>query len=601
MKMIFELLILLSLLVSCSGGLPESNEEQKVLIFTHATIINTEGGAAKSGMTVVITGNRITDIKKSGKVHPSEEARVIDATGKFLLPGLWDMHAHWWDADYLPVFIANGVTGLRIMWGSPMHFKWREEIIAGTKLGPRLIIGSPIIDGPHPLWPGSISVSNENDAREVVRKFKTMGYDFIKTYQLLPSEAYYAIADESKKLGITFAGHIPAFISATEASDAGQICIEHLASMSMGILSACSGKEEELIKEREKAFEGVSNQPRTLSQLKAYRNYANQVLNTYDDEKASYLFTLFARNNTWQCPTLTCLKSYRYMDDNNFTNDPRMKYMPEAERESWELKNVPSVFSHTAEDWAVEKKNYQKEMEIVGIMNRAGVKFIAGTDVANPYCFPGFSLHNELSLFVQAGLTPLEALQTATYNAAEFLGQLDSLGTVEAGKIADLVLLDANPLEDISNTRKISAVVVGGKYYPRASLDEMLERIETLAAQKSIAEALLQIINEKDLQSAIAQYHDLKTNQFSLYDFRESELNNLGYQLLRMNKIPEAIEIFKLNAEAYPQSSNVYDSLGEAYMLSGDKEQAVKNYEKSLELSPKNANAVEMLKKLKTK
>jgi tetratricopeptide (TPR) repeat protein len=159
-------------------------------------------------------------------------------------------------------------------------------------------------------------------------------------------------------------------------------------------------------------------------------------------------------------------------------------------------------------------------------------------------------------------------------------------------------LLDANPLEDINNTRKISAVVVGGKCYAKTSLDEMLVRIETFADQKSIAETLLQTINEKDLQSAITQYHELKTTRFDFYDFRESELNTLGYQLLRMNKILEAIEIFKLNVEAYPQSSNVYDSLGEAYMVKCDRDQAIMNYEKSLELDPNNSDSVEMLKKL---
>ncbi len=504
MKEYIVLIIVGTSLISCSDSRPESNEGQKVLVFTHAAIINTSGGENLSDMTVVIKGGRITNIKKTEKSRFPEGTHVIDATGKFLIPGLWDMHAHWYDSDYLPIFIANGVTGLRIMWGNLMHLKWREEIINGIRLGPRLYIGSPIIDGPQPVWSGSVSVSNENDAREVVRKFKAMGYDFIKIYHLLPREAYYAIANESKKLGITFTGHLPISITAMEASEAGQICIEHLASGSIGILLACSVNEEELIKERNKAFEGVTNQPRSLSQLGAYRNYANKVLETYNDAKASSLFTLFAGNKTWQCPTLTVLRSYRYLDDKNFTDDPRMKYMPEAERKSWELKNIPSVASNTPEDWAVEKKIYNKELEIVGIMNRAGVKFIAGTDVANPYCFPGFSLHDELSLFVQAGFTPFEALQTATYNAAEFLGQLDSLGTVEVGKIADLVLLDANPLEDINNTRKITAVVVGGKYYPRTSLDEMLVRIEALAAQKSIAETLLQTINEKDLPAAIA-------------------------------------------------------------------------------------------------
>jgi tetratricopeptide (TPR) repeat protein len=177
----------------------------------------------------------------------------------------------------------------------------------------------------------------------------------------------------------------------------------------------------------------------------------------------------------------------------------------------------------------------------------------------------------------------------------------DSLGTVETGKIADLVLLEANPLEDIANTRKIAAVVVAGKYYSRSSLDEMLAKIEVLANQISIAETLLKTINGKGIQSAVEQYHNLKATQPDAYDFSEEELNSLGYQLLQMKKIKEATEVFKLNVEVYSQSYNVYDSLAEAYMVSGDKELAIKNYEKSLELNPKNSNAVKMLKKCKTK
>ncbi|MDZ7314468.1 MAG: amidohydrolase family protein, partial [candidate division KSB1 bacterium] len=360
--------------------------------------------------------------------------------------------------------------------------------------------------------------------------------------------------------------------------------------------------EEELYKEREKALKGISvQQPRTPAQLAEYRSFANKVLESYNDEKASVLFNLFVKNSTWQCPTLTCLRSYRYLDDKNFTNDARLKYMPKAKRESWELKNDPWVSPLTAEDWAVERKIFRSEVALVGAMHRAGVRILAGTDTQNPYCFPGFSLHDELGLLVEAGLTPMEALQAATYNAAEFLGQLDSLGTVEAGKIADLILLEANPLEDISNTKKIAAVVVGGKFYSRSALDEMLARIEMIANQKSIAEALLKTITEKDISSAIQQYHELKATQSDTFDFSESELNSLGYRLLSMKKIKEAIEIFKLNVEAYPHSSNVYDSLGEAYMVNGDSEMAIMNYEKSLELDPNNSNAVEMLKKLRAK
>ncbi len=366
----------------------------------------------------------------------------------------------------------------------------------------------------------------------------------------------------------------------------------------LGILLACSSKEEELYKTRAKAFEGVSLQPRTPSQLAAYRSYADKVLESYDDEKASALFALFARNSTWQCPTLTVLRSYRYLDDKNFTNDARLKYMPKERRESWELKNDPWVSPLTAEDWAVEKRVYQKELALVRAMRRAGVKLLAGTDSGNPYCFPGFSLHDELGLLAEAGLTPMDAMQAATYNAAEFLGMMDSFGTVETGKAADLVLLDADPIKDIANTQKIVALVLGGKYYPRSSLDEMLAKVEALASQVPIAEVMLKTILEKDISSAIQQYHELKATQPDVYDFREQQLYSLGYQLLNMNKIKEAIEIFKLNVKVYPQSSNVYDSLGEAYMLNGDRELAIKNYEKSLELDPKNTNAAEMLKKI---
>lgn len=585
--------------ISCARQKPA--ESQATLIFTHATIIDTAGGPNRTDMTIFITGDRITAIEKTGKVRAPQGAQVIDAKGKFLIPGLWDMHAHYFDSAYLSLFIANGVTGVRIMWGDPSDFKQREEIAKGSLIGPRMVIGSPLIDGPKPLWPGSIAVSNEVEARQVVRQMKEIGYDFIKVYSLLPREAYFAIADESRKLRIPFAGHLPSSIRAAEASTAGQRSIEHLSSEPLGILLACSSKEEELYKTREKAFEGVSQQPRTPSQLAAYRSYANRVLESYDDEKASALFAQFVQNGTWQCPTLTVLRSYRYLDDKNFINDARLKYMPKAKRESWELKNDPWVSPLTEEDWVIEKKVYQKERALVGAMHRAGVRLLAGTDTANPYCFPGFSLHDELGLLVEAGLTPMEALQAATYNAAEFLGQLDSLGAVETGKTADLVLLEANPLEDISNTKKIEAVVVGGKYYSRPYLDEMLAKIEILANQVPIAEAMLKTITEKDISSAIHQYHELKATQPDAYDFREQQLNSLGYQLLKMNKIKEAIEIFKVNVEVYPQSANVYDSLAEAYMTNGDKDLAIRNYERSLELDPKNTNAAEMLKKLKAK
>jgi len=573
---------------------------QATLIFTHATIIDTAGGPNKTDMTVVITGDCITDIKPSAQVRPAKGAQVIDATGKFLIPGLWDMHVHWYDARYLTLFIANGVTGVRQMWGFPDHFQWREEITKGLLLGPRQAIAGTPIDGPEPFYPGTISVGNENEARQAVRQVKESGADFIEVDRGLPREAYFAVADESRKLGIPFAGGVPYSVRAAEAAKAGQKSIEYLGDVSSGILLDCSNKEEELRKEGEKAAEGFSlRRSRTRSQLEALRKQQEMIFETYDAGKAAALFALFVENDTWQCPTLTVQRGLSYMDDKNFTNDPRLKYMPKARIEFWDPKTNPFVSSNTAEDWAMRKKVFSKKLEIVRPMRRAGVKFIAGTDLANPYCFPGFSLHDELGLLVEAGLTPMEALQAATYNAVELLGLRDSLGTVEANKIADLVLLEANPLEDIGNTRKIAAVVVNGKYYPKPALNEMLAKIEVLASQTPIAEVMLKTITDKDISSAIKQYHELKAAQPDAYDFSEEELNSLAYKLFQMKKLKEAIEVFKLNVEVYPQSYNVYDSLAEAYMINGDRELAIKNYEKSLELNPKNSNAVEMLKKLK--
>lgn len=306
----------------------------------------------------------------------------------------------------------------------------------------------------------------------------------------------------------------------------------------------------------------------------------------------------FEKNQTWQCPTLTVLHSIAYLDDPSFTNDPRLKYMPRDIRVSWDPKTDFRLKTRTAEDWARSKKLFSKDAEIVGAMQRAGVKILAGTDTLNPYCLPGFSLHDELGLLVKAGLSPMEALQAATLNPARFMGKEKDFGTVETGKIADLVLLDANPLNDIANTKRIDAVVLGGKFFPRASLDGMLAKMEALANRKSIAEALLKTIQEQNVGAAIKQYHELKATQPTAYDFGEDELISLGYQLLEMKKFKDAIRVFELNVEAYPSSYNAYDSLGEAYMDDGDKDLAIKNYRKSLALNRANENAKKMLKQL---
>jgi tetratricopeptide (TPR) repeat protein len=593
MRRVTALLFVSALVCGLSLGQSSPQAPQKVLALTHVTVIDVTGGPALPDRTVMVTGNRITAIGASSKISGPKDAKVVDASGKFLIPGLWDMHVHWYERDYYSLFLANGVTGIRMMWGLPDHHQLRKEVEAGQFLGPRMVIASGIIDGPVPYWPSSISVHNAAEAREAVHKEKEQGADFIKVYSLLPREPYFAIADEAKKLGIPFAGHVPDAISAEEASDAGQRTMEHL----IGVLSACSSREKELLEAAQGDVADMLASGKPSFTGPRQRALRDAMLGSYDAEKASQLFSRFKKNGTWQCPTLTVLRSLAYRDQASFRDDARLEYMPYRIRGMWAGDNA-AIQGKSPEDYAFSKREFEKDLELVGAMNRAGVDIIAGTDVLNPFCFPGFSLHDELEMYVKAGLSPMEALRTATANPARLLGREKDLGTVETGKLADLVLLDANPLENINNIRKISALVYDGNYYPRETLDGMLAKVEALASRKSIGETLAKTIAAAGIDAAVKQYHELRTTQANAYDFSEDELNILGYRLLGTKKPKEAIAVFQLNVEAYPQSGNVYDSLGEAYMDNGDKEPAIANYRKSLQLNPANKNAEEMLKKL---
>ena len=467
------LLILVSVSQLVAQRLPV--KQPSSLAFVHVTVIDMTGASPKPDMTVVVTNNRISALGQTGKIRIPKGAQIVDATGKFLIPGLWDMHIHIKETERtFSLFIANGVTGVRNMGGNFQKlFEWREAIASGRLIGPRIVACGPVIDGPNPANPDhAIPVSNAAEGKEAVDFFKRNGADFVKVYDSVPRDAYFAIVREAKAQGLPFVGHIPNAITMTEASNAGQRSVEHLGTF----LEGSSIAETEL---RNWSSPPIKNRDFSVIPTRIAAR-GKRTLDTYSEQKAAQLLAVLIRNNTWQVPTLLAKQVNTFVDDISKAPDWHHKYVPASVREEWSPDKNFYFRYRTPEFIAYQKRLFQKEMEVVGEMNRAGVLIMAGTD-GGPYTVVGFGLHQELALLVKAGLTPMQALQAATVNPAKFLGESDTLGTIEQGKVANLILLEANPLENISNTERIETVVVNGRLFPRTVLRMMLANVEKAA------------------------------------------------------------------------------------------------------------------------
>jgi imidazolonepropionase-like amidohydrolase len=441
----------------------------QTLTITHANVINTVNGKIQSDATVVIHGNRITSVARTTGIKP-KAGRVIDAHGAYLIPGLWDMHTHvYFDSTaadgtdlVLPLFLVNGVTGVRDM-GSALDpvLHAREEIAAHRMFGPRMLVSGPMLDGPKSEYKAAIAIKTPEDGRKAVDMLKSRGVDFIKIQSGVPREAYFAIADETKKVGIEFEGHVPDAIRASEAVAAGQRTFEHL----IGIFEASSPDETKYL---------------------TGKKTVGMFLASYDPALEAGIIQLLAKNQVWQCPTLYWERGQWLVDAIDYTKDPDLGYAAHT----WVNKHWPAaqkgiLKTLDTDPLPIREKFVTHELEIVRKLHAANVPFLAGTDTpAGVDVLPGISLHLELQRFVAAGFTPLEALQTATLNPAKFINKLNDFGTVEPGRIADLILLEANPLEDIANTRKLAGVVTDGRYLSREDLTQLQVKLKKLAATK---------------------------------------------------------------------------------------------------------------------
>ena len=442
---------------------------QQSLLISDVHIVDVEKGQiSESLMDVLISEGRIRQIAPSGRIHVGKEVITHNAKKAFLIPGLWDMHAHpddpevWRmnpvakDRDLLmPQFVLNGVMGIRDMAGSlEVINEWRKKGKNGELLVPKIFAAGPLLDGPNPMWDGSIGISSPNHVKPVVDSLVDAGVDFLKVYSLLPRDIYFALAKYANEIDFPFVGHVPLEVTPSEASETGMKSEEHL----LEILLECSDKRETLVN-RTLDYSSVGE-----NRFDRYIYRKRVELESFNEDKARQIFETFAQNQTWHTPTLSMWQKNAWFEEERKADQDQFAYLPNYLKKYWTpAHNDHLKYRDNQAFIQLKRDEYQMYLRLTNLMHKAGVKLLAGTDVgANPLCWPGIGVHNELEELVRAGLSPSEALKTATIHPAEFLEISVDYGSIAEGKVADLVLLKANPLEDISAVREIVAVVQHG-------------------------------------------------------------------------------------------------------------------------------------------
>lgn len=440
------------------------------IVLTGGTVLPMNGSPAVSDAVVVIRGETIEAVRPAAGFEPPADARVVDARGGFVIPGLIDAHVHLMGPVLLEMFLVNGVTTIREMGNyEEQVLGMRADVAAGRLSGPRIVCVGPILDGEPPIWPFSRVVTTPEAAEKAVAALAEKKVDQIKVYSRLLPDPYAAILKAAKARGLKVVGHIPRGLNAREAAAAGQDGLEHL----YGIVEAVEG----LVIGKEK--------PTTIEELiDVHRRWGGEL----DAEECDGLARFLADRKVTVCPTLAVLDRIPRLRDPSFRRDPDLKYVPAWVKSFWEGSGRPEAGGRDApaEGLAALRRG---QHGFVARLRKAGVRVIAGTDTPNAWLIPGFSLHEELKQLVAAGYPAEEALAAATRVPAEFLGLADRVGTVEAGKVADLVVLDRDPRADIGATRSPRAVVARGKLWDRKRIEARLDEFAKEAAADAAAPA----------------------------------------------------------------------------------------------------------------
>jgi len=476
-KTVFLLGLPAAALLAAAAFRPAPPAKVYDLVINHVSVVDVASGRLRPNQSVAVAGGKIVHVGPAAQAH-YQARQTVDGTGRYLLPGLWDMHVHFRGGDSLAaankksltLYLAHGITTVRDCGGdlTPRIFAWRREEAAGTLAGPRLFTSGPKIDGPAATWPGSLEVATPAQVSRALDSLQKLRVDYVKIYDSkISGEAYLETIAQAEKRGMKTTGHMPYSVTLGEAVSRGLDATEHL----YYVFKACSGKEDSLT--------ALVRNSLTTSKPLGLFALLPAVYDTYSPAAAQRIFRLMASHRTAAVPTLAIGKTLAELAENDHAHDTLRAYIDPKIQRTY-AKRLASSKQQSAASRAFSQKLETKFMSLVPQMQAAGVTILAGSDSGpfNSFTYPGASLHDELALLVRAGLTPAQALRAATLNGATFMGVASRSGRIAEGKDADLVLLSANPLADIANTRKIAAVVSRGKLYSRADLGRLMQAIK---------------------------------------------------------------------------------------------------------------------------